>query len=151
MASAWRCSGIAGAGGRAAGRGGGRGLPRRLWPVLLCKLLLFPLALLAGVALLGLSPLALPPLAQAALVLQAAAPTAVSVLLLAEASPTEDPEAVEASAAAAWCCGARCWACSACRSGRGCWPSPASTPARPGLEWRPVSRARRRASAWTFW
>jgi hypothetical protein len=79
---------------------GGRGLPRHLWPVLLCKLLLFPLALLAGVALLALSPLALPPLAQAALVLQAAAPTAVSVLLLAEASPPEDPEAVPASAAA---------------------------------------------------
>ena len=65
----------------------GRGLPRRLWPVLICKLLLFPLLLLALVQLLALTPLALPPLAQAALVLQAAAPTAVSVLLLAEASP----------------------------------------------------------------
>jgi predicted permease len=76
----------------------GRALPRRLWPVLAIKLLLFPLAVLAGVRLLGVLPLAaLPPLAQAALVLQAAAPTAVSVLLLAEGEgPPADPAAAAA-------------------------------------------------------
>jgi predicted permease len=81
----------------------GGGLPRRLWPVLAIKLLLFPLLLLALVRLLLLTPLALPPLAQAALVLQAAAPTAVSVLLLAEASPgrSRAPELQEGPAAAA--------------------------------------------------
>jgi hypothetical protein len=81
----------------------GHGLPRRLWPVLAIKLLLFPLLLLALVRLLLLTPLALPPLAQAALVLQAAAPTAVSVLLLAEASPgrARAPELQEGPAAAA--------------------------------------------------
>jgi len=82
----------------------GRGLPRRLWPVLACKLLLFPLAILGLVRLLALTPLLLPPLAQAALVLQAAAPTAVSVLLLAEASPAQrsaaDPGDGPAAAAA---------------------------------------------------
>lgn len=81
----------------------GRGaLPLRLWPVLAIKLLLFPLAVLAGVRLLVALPLpvtawALPPLAQNALVLQAAAPTAVSVLLLAEG---EGPPADPSSAAA---------------------------------------------------
>ena len=38
----------------------------------------------------------LPPLAQQAMVLQAAAPTAVSVLLLAEASPAAGPAAAAA-------------------------------------------------------
>ena len=59
----------------------GRWLPRRLWPALLCKLLLFPL-----VALLLAVGLQLPPLLRGALVLQAAAPTAISVLLLSEAA-----------------------------------------------------------------
>jgi malate permease and related proteins len=60
----------------------GRVLPWHLWPALLCKLLLFPL-----VALLLASALQLPPLLRSALVLQAAAPTAISVLLLSEAAP----------------------------------------------------------------
>jgi malate permease and related proteins len=62
----------------------GSPLPRALLPSLLTKLLLFPLAAL-GLALL----LHLPPLLQAPLVLQAAAPTALSVLLLSEAAQTD--------------------------------------------------------------
>jgi predicted permease len=73
-------------------------LPRRLWAVLACKLLLFPLALLALCLLLAPTPLALPPLATAAVVLQGAAPTAVAVLLLVEARP--DRSDAEAQAAA---------------------------------------------------
>jgi len=59
----------------------GSPLPRSLWPCLLTKLLLFPAAVLA----LGLV-LRLPALLLVPLVLQAAAPTAVSVLLLSEAA-----------------------------------------------------------------
>lgn len=59
----------------------GTPLPRSLLPSLLSKLLLFPLVVL-GLALL----LRLPALLLAPLVLQAAAPTAVSVLLLSEAA-----------------------------------------------------------------
>ena len=62
----------------------GTPLPRSLWPSLLTKLLLFPLVVL-GMALL----LRLPPLLRAPLVLQAAAPTAVSVLLLSEAAQAD--------------------------------------------------------------
>jgi len=64
----------------------GAPLPRALWPSLLSKLLLFPLVVL-GLALL----LRLPPLLLAPMVLQAAAPTAVSVLLLSEAAGA-DPQ-----------------------------------------------------------
>jgi hypothetical protein len=56
-------------------------LPLRLLPALLVKLLVFPLLLLAGAELLGLAEPA-----RSAVVLQAAAPTAVAVLLLAETS-----------------------------------------------------------------
>lgn len=73
-------------------------LPRRLWPVLAVKLLMFPLALLGLCLLLASTPLALPPLAMAAVVLQAAAPTAVSVLLLAEAAPEPPAAMVQAAA-----------------------------------------------------
>ena len=73
-------------------------LPGRLWAVLGVKLLLFPLALLGLCLLLARTPLALPPLAMAAVVLQAAAPTAVAVLLLAEASPQRPPAMVQAAA-----------------------------------------------------
>jgi len=73
-------------------------LPRRLWPVLAVKLLLFPLVLLGLCLLLASTPLALPPLAMAAVVLQAAAPTAVSVLLLAEATPQRPAAMVQAAA-----------------------------------------------------
>lgn len=59
----------------------GSPLPRTLLPSLLTKLLLFPLAAL-GLAQL----LQLPPLLRSPLVLQAAAPTALSVLLLTEAA-----------------------------------------------------------------
>jgi predicted permease len=72
-------------------------LPRQLWPVLAGKLLLFPLALLP-VAL----GLALPQPAAAALVLQAAAPTAVSVLLLAEARPQQAGDGTDAAALVFW-------------------------------------------------
>jgi predicted permease len=72
----------------------GRWLPLRLWPTLVCKLLLFPLmALLLAVGL------QLPPLLRGALVLQAAAPTAISVLLLSEA--VSAPAAPAAAGAAA--------------------------------------------------
>ena len=67
----------------------GRALPRRLWPALLCKLLLLPLLALLLAALLQL-----PPLLRGALVLQAAAPTAISVLLLSESAAQADPAAV---------------------------------------------------------
>jgi predicted permease len=59
----------------------GSPLPRSLLPSLATKLLLFPAAALAMALLLRLPPLLLAPL-----VLQAAAPTAVSVLLLSEAA-----------------------------------------------------------------
>ncbi|EDY39703.1 permease [Cyanobium sp. PCC 7001] len=62
----------------------GEPLPRRLWWPLGIKLLIFP----AGMLLLT-SLLALPALVRAALVLQAATPTAVSVLLLAEVRPLQ--------------------------------------------------------------
>jgi malate permease and related proteins len=77
----------------------GRVLPWHLWPALLCKLLLFPL-----VALLLASALQLPPLLRSALVLQAAAPTAISVLLLSEAAPggrEDEPSSGSARSAAA--------------------------------------------------
>lgn len=64
----------------------GTPLPRTLVPSLVTKLLLFPLAAL-GLGLL----LQLPPLLLAPLVLQAAAPTALSVLLLSEAAAV-DPQ-----------------------------------------------------------
>jgi predicted permease len=73
-------------------------LPRRLWAVLAVKLLLFPLALLGLCLLLARTPLALPPLAMAAVVLQAAAPTAVAVLLLAEATPQRPAAMAQAAA-----------------------------------------------------
>jgi predicted permease len=73
-------------------------LPPRLWAVLAVKLLLFPLALLALCLLLARTPLALPPLALAAVVLQAAAPTAVAVLLLAEATPQRQAAMVQTAA-----------------------------------------------------
>jgi predicted permease len=73
-------------------------LPRRLWLVLVVKLLLFPLVLLGLCLLLARTPLALPPLAMAAVVLQAAAPTAVAVLLLAEAMPQRPAAMVQAAA-----------------------------------------------------
>lgn len=62
----------------------GSPLPRALLPSLLTKLLLFPLAAL-GLAVL----LQLPPLLRGPLVLQAAAPTALSVLLLTEAAQAD--------------------------------------------------------------
>jgi predicted permease len=71
----------------------GRLLPPRLWPALLCKLLLFPLVALQLAVLLPL-----PPLLRSALVLQAAAPTAISVLLLSEAVPGMAGDAVPAAA-----------------------------------------------------
>lgn len=77
----------------------GQGVPRRLWPVLGCKLLGFPLLMLALVSMAAGAGLQLPSLARAALILQAASPTAVAVLLLAEAS--QDGKASTASAAAA--------------------------------------------------
>jgi len=73
-------------------------LPLRLWMVLAVKLLLFPLVLLGLCLLLARTPLALPPLATAAVVLQAAAPTAVAVLLLAEATPQRPAAMVQAAA-----------------------------------------------------
>jgi hypothetical protein len=73
-------------------------LPRRLWPVLAVKLLVFPLALLGLCLLLARTPMALPPLAMAAVVLQAAAPTAVAVLLLAEATPQRPAAMAQAAA-----------------------------------------------------
>jgi predicted permease len=66
--------------------------------VLAVKLLLFPLVLLGLCLVLASTPLGLPPLATAAVVLQAAAPTAVAVLLLAEATP--QPAAAITQAAA---------------------------------------------------
>ncbi|MCP9927522.1 malate transporter [Cyanobium sp. CH-040] len=78
----------------------GARLPLRLLPALLVKLLVFPLLLLAGVELLGLEEPA-----RSAVVLQAAAPTAVAVLLLSEAagSAVEGPEAAtEAAALVLW-------------------------------------------------
>lgn len=59
-------------------------LPARLLPALLVKLLVFPLLLLAGVELLGLEEPA-----RSAVVLQAAAPTAIAVLLLSEPHSSE--------------------------------------------------------------
>jgi predicted permease len=62
------------------------------------KLLVFPLALLGLCLLLARTPMALPPLAMAAVVLQAAAPTAVAVLLLAEATPQRPAAMAQAAA-----------------------------------------------------
>ena len=73
----------------------GRALPRRLWPALLCKLLLLPLLALLLAALLQL-----PPLLRGALVLQAAAPTAISVLLLSESAAATTDAALADPAAA---------------------------------------------------
>lgn len=73
-------------------------VPRRLWAVLGVKLTLFPLALLVFCLLLSRTPLALPQLAVAAMVLQAGAPTAVAVLLLAEASPERSAAKVQSAA-----------------------------------------------------
>jgi predicted permease len=70
-------------------------LSAHLWLVLAVKLLLFPLTLLSLCLVLASSPLGLPPLATAAVVLQAAAPTAVAVLLLAEATPQSTDAAVQ--------------------------------------------------------
>jgi predicted permease len=67
---------------------GSRPSPWRLWPALTIKLLLFPAAMLA---LSLLTPL--PTLARQAVVLQAAAPTAVAVLLLSEARGPGDDSA----------------------------------------------------------
>lgn len=64
----------------------GSPLPRQLWPSLFTKLVVFPLAVLLLALLLRLPPLLLAPL-----VLQAAAPTAVSVLLLTETAEA-DPQ-----------------------------------------------------------
>jgi predicted permease len=74
----------------------GSPLPRSLWPSLVTKLLLFPAAVLA--LALGLR---LPPLLLAPLVLQAAAPTAVSVLLLSEAEASAAEAAGRAAGGAA--------------------------------------------------
>lgn len=79
-------------------RGSALQLPGRLWVVLVVKLLLFPLVLLGLCLVLAPTPLGLPALATAAVVLQAAAPTAVAVLLLAEATP--QPAAAITQAAA---------------------------------------------------
>lgn len=76
----------------------GAGLPPHLWAVLGCKLTAFPLALFGLCLLVARTPLALPPLAMAAVVLQAAAPTAVAVLLLAEANPGQPPSAAQSAA-----------------------------------------------------
>ncbi|MFO0105413.1 MAG: hypothetical protein ACK516_09055, partial [Cyanobium sp.] len=73
-------------------------LPGHLWVVLMVKLLLFPLVLLGLCLVLAPTPLGLPPLATAAVVLQAAAPTAVAVLLLAEATPQRPAAMVQAAA-----------------------------------------------------
>ena len=67
---------------------GSRPSPWRLWPALTIKLLLFPAAMLA---LSLLTPL--PTLARQAVVLQAAAPTAVAMLLLSEARGPGDDSA----------------------------------------------------------
>lgn len=73
----------------------GARLPLRLLPALAVKLLVFPLLLLAGVQLLGIAEPA-----RSAVVLQAAAPTAVAVLLLSE---SEGGESVfEAAALVFW-------------------------------------------------
>ncbi len=72
----------------------GQRLPLRLLPALTVKLLLFPLLLLAGVQLLGI-----PEPASSAVVLQAAAPTAVSVLLLSEAAQGDGTAAEGGTAA----------------------------------------------------
>jgi predicted permease len=83
-------------------------LPPRLWPAVVVKLLLFPLLALGVLQLLHL-----PPPARAAVVLQAATPTAVSVLLLAEAVqpaaagdtdlvPATDGAAVDAASLVLW-------------------------------------------------
>jgi predicted permease len=66
----------------------GTRLPLRLLPALVVKLLVFPLLLLAGVELLGMAEPA-----RSAVVLQAAAPTAVAVLLLSEAAAHDAPAA----------------------------------------------------------
>lgn len=75
----------------------GTPLPRPLLPAMICKLLLFPLAVL-GLAVL----LRLPPLLLAPLVLQAAAPTAVAVLLLAEAAAPPGGEQARSAALVLW-------------------------------------------------
>ena len=84
----------------------GTRLPLRLLPALLVKLLVFPLLLLAGVELLGMAEPA-----RSAVVLQAAAPTAVAVLLLSEAAAHEsnadggsdvDGLVIEAAALVLW-------------------------------------------------
>jgi predicted permease len=64
-----------------------------LGAALMGKLLVMPLALLLLASLLGL-----PPLLRDAVVLQAAAPTAISVLLLTEAAPAGQQEAAESVA-----------------------------------------------------
>jgi hypothetical protein len=75
--------------------------PWRLWPALTIKLLLFPAAMLALSLVTPLPPL--PPLARQAVVLQAAAPTAVAVLLLSEASPNgSDGSSARATAMVLW-------------------------------------------------
>ena len=72
--------------------------PWHLWPALTIKLLIFPAAMLA---LSLLTPL--PPLARQAVVLQAAAPTAVAVLLLSEASPaSNDGSSARAATLVLW-------------------------------------------------
>jgi predicted permease len=72
--------------------------PWLLWPALTIKLLLFPAAMLA---LSLLTPL--PALARQAVVLQAAAPTAVAVLLLSEASPAgNDGSSARAATLVLW-------------------------------------------------
>lgn len=76
----------------------GAGLQPHLWAVVACKLAALPMALFGLCLLVVGTPLALPPLAVAAVVLQAAAPTAVSVLLLAEAHPCETPTPAQSAA-----------------------------------------------------
>jgi hypothetical protein len=75
----------------------GSPLPRSLWPSLCTKLVLFPTAVLALALVLRLPPLLLAPL-----VLQAAAPTAVAVLLLSEAAEAPAPGAAQAAALVLW-------------------------------------------------
>lgn len=82
----------------------GARLPLRLLPALLVKLLLFPLLLLAAVELLGMGEPA-----RSAVVLQAAAPTAVAVLLLSEGAAADgqadghpDGQVIEAAALVLW-------------------------------------------------
>ncbi|MEO1003371.1 MAG: malate transporter [Cyanobacteria bacterium J06638_7] len=76
----------------------GAPLPWRLLPALLVKLLVFPLLLLACVQLLGIGEPA-----RSAVVLQAAAPTAVAVLLLSEAAGQEATGGVfDAAALVLW-------------------------------------------------